>query len=53
MGFTIEKILIQIVGDLFAAQLPNPSLKPILLGSGAAIILLSGFTLPSLIQLYQ
>ena len=51
MGFTIEKILIQIVGDLFAAQLPNPSLKPILLGSGAAIILLSGFTLPSLIQL--
>ena len=37
--------------DIIAADLPGASLKPVVLASGSALVLLMGFALPSLIQL--
>jgi putative ABC transport system permease protein len=51
VGFVIESALTMMLGDLFASDLPDPSLAPVGLASGSALILLAGFALPSLIQL--
>ncbi len=51
MGFAVEWIITGMLADLFASDLPQPGMKPIFLGSGAALVLLIGFALPSLIQL--
>jgi len=51
VGFVVEGVLTAMLGDLFASDLPEPSLAPVGLASGSALILLVGFALPSLIQL--
>ena len=51
VGFIVESALTTMLGDLFASDLPDPSLAPVGLASGSALILLAGFALPSLIQL--
>ena len=51
VGFVVESALTMMLGDLFASDLPDPSLAPVGLASGSALILLAGFALPSLIQL--
>jgi len=50
-GFGVEQAVTAMLADLFASELPAPGLAPVVLGSGAALILLVGFALPSLIQL--
>jgi putative ABC transport system permease protein len=51
VGFVVEWMITGMLADLFASDLPEPGLKPVLLGAGAALVLLVGFALPSLIQL--
>ena len=51
VGFTAEGFLSSIIGELLQGDLPDPGLRPVLLASGSALILLLGFALPSLIQL--
>jgi putative ABC transport system permease protein len=51
VGFIVESAVTAMLGDLFASELPDPSLAPVALASGSALILLIGFALPSLIQL--
>lgn len=51
VGFAVEQIVTRMLADLFASDLPEPGFGPVVLGSGAALILLVGFVLPSLIQL--
>ena len=51
VGFVVEWMITGMLADLFASDLPEPGLKPVLLGAGAALVLLIGFALPSLIQL--
>ena len=50
-GFAAEYVVTGMLADLFASDLPDPGLAPVGLGAGAALILLVGFALPSLIQL--
>lgn len=52
VGYVAESFLSNIIGDLLqGGALPDPGLRPVLLASGSALILLIGFALPSLIQL--
>ena len=51
VGFVAEELLSRILADLLAGDLPEPGLRPVLLASGSAMVLLLGFALPSLIQL--
>ena len=51
VGFAVEFALTGMLADLFASDLPDPGLGPVWLGTGAAVILLVGFALPSIIQL--
>ena len=50
-GFLAESALTVILADLIQGDLPDPGLKPVLLASGSALVLLIGFALPSLLQL--
>jgi len=50
-GFAAEEVLSRILVDLIAGDLPDPGLRPVVLASGSAMILLIGFALPALIQL--
>ena len=50
-GFAAEELLSRILVDLIASDLPNPGLRPVVLASGSAMVLLLGFALPALIQL--
>lgn len=50
-GFAVEATVTGMLRDLFASDLPDPGLGPVWLGIGAALLLLVGFSLPSLIQL--
>ncbi|MGI9234657.1 MAG: ABC transporter permease [Woeseiaceae bacterium] len=50
-GFAAEELLSRILADLFASDLPDPGLRPVILASGSALVLLLGFALPALIQL--
>ncbi|MDH3303968.1 MAG: FtsX-like permease family protein [Gammaproteobacteria bacterium] len=51
VGFAAEEVLSRILVDLIASDLPNPGLRPVVLASGSAMVLLVGFALPALIQL--
>lgn len=51
IGFGTEEILSWMLADIIASDLPEPSLMPVVLASGSALVLLIGFALPSLIQL--
>ena len=51
IGFVSERLLVSLLGDLLRADLPAPSLYPIVLGVGTATVLLLGFALPSLLTL--
>jgi putative ABC transport system permease protein len=50
-GFLVEMGVTGMLADLFASELPEPGLAPVVLGAGSALILLVGFALPSLLQL--
>lgn len=50
-GFAAEQLLSRILVDLIASDLPDPGLRPVILASGSAMVLLFGFALPALIQL--
>ncbi len=43
VGFVVESAVTMMLGDLFASDLPDPSLAPVGLASGSALILLAGF----------
>lgn len=51
VGFVAEDLLSRILTDLLQGDLPSPGLRPVILASGSAFVLLLGFALPSLIQL--
>jgi len=52
VGFAAEEVLSRILLDLMQqTELPETGLRPIILASSSALILLVGFALPSLIQL--
>ncbi len=51
IGFVVEALVTGMIADLFASDLPEPGMGPVFLGTGAALVLLVGFALPSLIQL--
>ena len=51
VGFVAEEILARILSDLLAGDLPETGLRPIVLASGSALVLMLGFALPSMIQL--
>lgn len=51
IGFAAEAFLSWLLADIIAGDLPEPGLAPVILASGSAMVLLLGFSLPSLIQL--
>jgi putative ABC transport system permease protein len=51
LGFVAEELLSRILVGLIASDLPDPGLRPVVLASGSAMVLLLGFALPALIQL--
>jgi putative ABC transport system permease protein len=51
VGYAAEEVLSRLIADLLAGDLPQPGLRPVLLASGSAMLLLIGFALPSLLQL--
>ncbi|MGB5245796.1 MAG: FtsX-like permease family protein [Woeseia sp.] len=50
-GFVAEWGVTTLLADMFRSDLPPAGLRPVLLGGGAALLLLAGFAMPSLIQL--
>jgi len=51
VGFTVEELLTRVLKGMIQGDLPGIGWAPVGLASGAALILLVGFALPSLIQL--
>jgi putative ABC transport system permease protein len=51
VGYLVEAAVTSMLADLFASELPDPGLAPVVLGAGSALVLLAGFALPSLLQL--
>ena len=51
VGFAMEALVTQMLGNIIQGDLPPVGMMPVLLASGSALILLFGFALPSLIQL--
>jgi putative ABC transport system permease protein len=51
VGFAAEDLLSRILDDLMQSDLPSPGMRPVILASGSALVLLLGFALPSLLQL--
>ena len=51
VGFTVEELLTHMLKGMIQGDLPSVGWAPVGLASGAALILLVGFALPSLIQL--
>ncbi len=51
LGFAAERGLALALSGLLSGELPDPSLRPVALGLGTALILLAGFALPSLLRL--
>ena len=51
VGFAAEELLSRILAGFIASDLPEPGLRPVILASGSALVLLLGFALPALIQL--
>ncbi len=50
-GFALQTLLITLIGDWFASQIPAPSLWPLISGLITGILVLIGFALPSIIRL--
>jgi putative ABC transport system permease protein len=50
-GFGAQLALLSVVGDLISTQLPAAGFMPVLLGFAAALLLLVGFALPSMLRL--
>lgn len=53
LGVIMQIIISQIMDQLFLANLPLPSLKPLVLGYATGVILLLGFAMPPLLGLKQ
>lgn len=51
VGYVVEEMLTRMLAGMLQGDLPDPGLAPIGLAAGAALILLVGFAMPSLIQL--
>ncbi|MEX2125895.1 MAG: FtsX-like permease family protein [Woeseia sp.] len=51
VGFAVEEMLTRMLAGMIQGDLPDAGWGPVGLASGAALILLVGFALPSLIQL--
>lgn len=51
VGYVVEEMLTRMLAGMIQGDLPDPGLAPIGLAAGAALILLVGFAMPSLIQL--
>ena len=51
VGYAAEEVLANILADLLAGELPETGLRPVILASGSALVLMLGFALPSMIQL--
>ncbi len=51
VGYMAEELLARILADLLQGDLPDAGLRPVVLASGSALVLLLGFALPSMIQL--
>ena len=51
IGYVAEEILANILSDLLAGDLPETGLRPVALAAGSALVLMTGFALPSMIQL--
>ena len=51
VGYIVEKLLTGMLADMIQGDLPDTGWGPVGLASGAALILLVGFALPSLFQL--
>ncbi len=51
LGYAAQGGLAALVGDLFAQELPPPSLRPALVGLLTGLVALLGFALPPLLQL--
>ncbi len=51
VGYLAEEVLARILADLLAGDLPDAGLRPVILATGSALVLLLGFALPSMIQL--
>ena len=51
IGYVAEEVLAGILSDLLAGDLPEAGLRPVVLATGSALVLLLGFALPSMIQL--
>ena len=50
-GYLAEELLASVLSDLLAGSLPVTGLRPVILASGSALVLMLGFALPSMIQL--
>jgi putative ABC transport system permease protein len=51
VGYGAQELLTLMLGDMLEGDLPRAGLAPVGLACGAAVVLLAGFALPSLIQL--
>jgi len=51
VGYVAEELLASILSDLLAGTLPDSGLRPVILASGSALVLMLGFALPAMIQL--
>ncbi|MFN7571855.1 MAG: ABC transporter permease [Betaproteobacteria bacterium] len=52
-GYALHFVLIEVLGQLIQAALPQPSVLPALQGFACGMVLLLGFALPPLVQLRQ
>jgi putative ABC transport system permease protein len=51
LGYFAQQWLLAIVRDMVATDLPSPGWKPLAMGLSTALLLLTGFALPSMLQL--
>ena len=51
VGYVAEEVLANILSELLAGELPETGLRPVMLAAGSALVLMTGFALPSMIQL--
>ncbi|MES9970597.1 MAG: FtsX-like permease family protein [Candidatus Thiodiazotropha sp.] len=51
IGLGVQTLLIQLIGDWFTTQIPTPTAWPVVSGLVTGILVLIGFSLPSIIRL--
>ncbi|MET0292483.1 MAG: FtsX-like permease family protein [Steroidobacteraceae bacterium] len=51
IGFGAQAWLVRALKDLLTTDLPAPSIAPLIMGFGTAVLVLIGFALPSILQL--